>query len=249
MAQYVNSSLGLHCLLYLSADRVCAPQTSPPAGRVTESLSMSEHRLARVSGRAIEACVRMLWWMDDRKTRVSVPCLPEVKVGEWDLGSRLLMAALLECRDMGRIKLRLVEPRGSESILGRTEGFVQVRLLAGPPLDGLCGLILERLEHKGNQDAGRLLRGVTGQDRMIMGPPSGQRWVIGKVSYELVARGYTRRTSEGTVVFDCGRVQMLADECALAVDRWNRAWAADPRLCDALLAACTESIKPVSGGA
>jgi hypothetical protein len=126
------------------------------------------------------------------------------------------------------------------------DSYVQVRLLDGPPLEGLCGLILERLERKGNQDAQRLLTRVTGRNRS--GSSSAQRWVIAKVTDELAACDYTTGTSEGLIVFDCQRVQTLAEECALAVDRWNRAWAADPLLCDALLAACTESIEPKGGG-
>jgi hypothetical protein len=217
---------------------------------VAESLSTSERQLARVAGRAIEA----LTWIDDTKTPVSVPCQPRVKVGEWDLGSRLLMAALLECRDRDRVELRLVEP---PTILSRRnvfmadryvqDSYVQVGLLDGPPLEGLCGRILERLERKGNQDAHRLLTRVTGQNRMI-GSPSGQRWVIAKVTDELAARGYTTGIREGSIVFDCQRVQTLAEECALAVDRWNRAWAADPQLCEALLATCKGAIPPWRGG-
>ena len=71
---------------------------------------------------------------------------------------------------------------------------------------------------------------------------------MAKVRDELAARGYTKGTSEGLIVFDCQRVQTLAEACALAVDRWNQAWAANPLLCDALLAACTESIAAKGGG-
>jgi hypothetical protein len=127
------------------------------------------------------------------------------------------------------------------------EGYVQVRLLDGPPLDGLCGRILERLERKRDQDAYRLLNRLTGRNRMGGGAPHAQRWVMAKVSDELTARGYTKGTSKGLIVFDCQRIQTLTEACALAVDRWNRAWAADPLLCDALLAACTESIEPKGG--
>jgi hypothetical protein len=192
----------------------------------------------------------MLWSMDVVDTRVSVPCLPEVKVGEWDLGRRLLMAAVLECRDLGRVELRLVEPPTfySRRNIFMGDRYVQVRLLDGPPLDGLCGRILERLERKGTQDAYRLLNRVTGRNRMGRGAPHYQRWVLAKVRDELAARGYTKGTSEGLIVFDCQRVQTLAEACDLAVDRWSQAWAADPLLCDVLLAACTESIAEKGGG-
>ena len=127
---------------------------------------------------------------------------------------------------------------------------MQVRLLDGPRLDGLCGLILEQLERKSKQDAQRLMKRVTGRNQIIGSSFEGQpqRWVIEQVTDELAAHGYTTGTSEGPIVFDCQRVQTLAEECALAVDRWNRAWAADPLLCDALLAACTESIEPKGDG-
>jgi hypothetical protein len=105
------------------------------------------------------------------------------------------------------------------------DGSVQVRLLDGPPLEGLCGLILERLERKGKQDAQRLMKRVTGPNRESF---SAQRWVIEQVTDELAAHGYTTGTSEGPIVFDCQRVQTLAEECALAVDRWNRAWGRRP---------------------
>jgi hypothetical protein len=109
VAPPVSCPLGLHCLLYLSADRVCTPQTSPRGGRLAESLNASQHRLVRVAGAAIEAAVEVLW-QDPRKARVRIPCQPGVKVLEWDLASRLLMAALLECRCVGRVELRLAEP-------------------------------------------------------------------------------------------------------------------------------------------
>jgi hypothetical protein len=189
----------------------------------------------------------MLRSMDVLKTHVSVPCLPEVKVDEWDLGRRLLMAAVLECRDLGRVELRLVEPPTfySRRNLFLGDRYVQVRLLDGPPLDGLCGRILERLEPKDTQDAYRLLNRVTGWNR---GAPDAQRVVMATVRDELAARGYTKGTSEGLIVFDCQQVQTLAEACDLAVDRWNQAWAADPLLCDDLLAACTKSIAAKGGG-
>jgi hypothetical protein len=82
----------------------------------------------------------------------------------------------------------------------------------------------------------------------MFGGNYGGVWVIGKVATELTYRGYMRQTTAEDIVFDCERIQTLAEECALAVDRWNRAWAADPQLCDALLADCTKSIEPPKGG-
>jgi hypothetical protein len=205
---------------------------------VTESLSTSEHRLARVAGSAIKVL-----FSNERTTRVSVPCLPEVKVLERDLGSRLLMAALLECRDMRRVELRLAEPPGSEwKRMLDMRGSVRVTPLAGPTLYGLCGRILEHLEPKGEQSARRLLSGVTG--RNDPGSPYDAGWVIVQVESELADCGYMRRPSFGVIVADCERIQTLAEECALAVDRWNRAWAADAGLCYALLADCTVSLTP-----
>jgi len=45
----------------------------------------------------------------DREKRVAVPCRPTAKVSPEQLGSRLLMAALLECRDAGQLQLRLAD--------------------------------------------------------------------------------------------------------------------------------------------
>jgi hypothetical protein len=79
-----------------------------------------------------------------------------------ELASKLLMAALLECRDLGRIMLRRSEPPDSQwkRMLPLSGG--RVTIPSGPPLDGLCGQILERLEHKGEQGAERLLSWVIG---------------------------------------------------------------------------------------
>jgi hypothetical protein len=233
----VSRRLGLHCVLYLSADRVCTPPTSRRGGWVTESLGTSQHRLARLAGAAVEAAVDVLL-TDLRKARVRVPCQPRVEVLEWDLGSRLLLAALLECRDAGRVGLRLAEPprSGRKRALDLAPGRVRVTPLPGPPLDGLCGLILQRLERDGEQGAQRLLGGV-------LGSPSGPSWVIVEVKAELAVHGYASRTLVGFTDGDCERVQALAEERALALDRWNRAWAADAPLCEALLADCTNATK------
>jgi hypothetical protein len=82
----------------------------------------------------------------------------------------------------------------------------------------------------------------------MFGGNYGGGWVIAKVESELADRGYARRAEDGAVILECERIQTLAEEYALAVDRWNRAWAADLQLCDALLADCTKSIEPPSGG-
>ena len=81
----MNRPLGLYCLLYLSADRIL-----PTSGGTGTSL----------------------WTVLKRvyKTSVPVPCRPTVEVVQRDLESRLLMAALLECWEMGRVQLRLAEP-------------------------------------------------------------------------------------------------------------------------------------------
>ena len=53
----------------------------------------------------------------------------------------------------------------------------------------------------------------------MFGGNYGGGWVIGKVATELTYRGYMRQTTEEDIVFDCERIQTLAEECALAVDR------------------------------
>ena len=152
VAQRVSRPLGLHCLLYLLADRVCRPVSHYWGGSLTESLRTSEHRLARAAGSVIEVSVRGLLRFlgeDISKTRVSVPCRPTVEVLQIDLESRLLMAALFECRDRGRVELRLGEP-SRRRLLG-SGGRVQVRLLPGPALGGLCGEILKQFPRRGEQ--------------------------------------------------------------------------------------------------
>jgi hypothetical protein len=79
---------------------------------------------------------------------------------------------------------------------------------------------------------------------------SGPRWVITTVKAELADRGYASRRRAGFVVIvgDCERIQTLAQERTLAIDRWTQAWADDAPLCDALLADCTDATKPPTGG-
>jgi hypothetical protein len=120
-----------------------------------------------------------------------------------------------------------------------TPGRVRVTPRPGPPLEGLCGRILERLERKGEQDAQRVFGGAE---------TSGPRWVITTVKAELADHGYASRTRMGTVVGDCERIQALAKERAHALDRWTQAWADDAPLCEALLADCTDATKPPTGG-
>jgi hypothetical protein len=138
--QPVDRLLGLHCLLYLSADRIL-PNSGCTRGTDTS-----------------------VWPLFNSvfKTSVSVPCRPTVEVVQRDLESRLLMAALLDCWEMGRVKLRLAEPSDTrwKGYLGSGYGRVHVVPLAGPALDGLCGRVLERLERKGEQGAEQLLRAV-----------------------------------------------------------------------------------------
>lgn len=148
--------------------------------------------------------------------------------------------------------------------------------LTGPALDGLCGQILKRLERKGEQGARELLWGITGsrppievkgEQRAeclfrsflhdwspIRGGPE-KAWVIAQVESELADLGYLRPTvtrpwlvgKKVQVVADCGQIQTLAEACARALDRWNRAWAADVAFCHALLIDCTKAQEPIGG--
>jgi hypothetical protein len=249
VAQYVNSPLGLHCLLYLSADRVCVPQPSRLTNPVMEPLSTLE-RLARVPGPVTEASVKIWRWGDDRWKRVSVPCRPTIQLLRMELASKLMLAALFECRDAGRVELRLAEPETGLIWRKRTVSPYDRALLKarpGPALDGLCGQILTRLPRNRERGARTMLNDLLGNNGMFGGNYGGG-WVIAKVTYELADRGYTRQTKDGAIIPDCERIQTLAEQYALAVDRWNRARAAEPLLCDALLADCTKSIEPPSGG-
>jgi hypothetical protein len=251
MPPSLNGSLGLHCLLHLVPDRICEPETAHPDGSIADVLRASEHRLARVAGSAIKA---FMW---DPPTapddlRVFVPCRPTLAVLKKELGPRLLMAALLECRDLGMVELRL----GEEHSWNR--GRVQVVPLVTSDLGGLCGEIIKRLTRKGEQDIEKLFTGMMGNKPTItIGGLANERWVIDKVESELADRGCMRPTvmvrrwppgRKVQAVVDCDQIHNLAEDCTLAVDRWNRAWAADVSLCHALLANCTEAMEPKGGG-
>jgi hypothetical protein len=65
-----------------------------------------------------------------------------------ELASKLMLAALLECRDAGRVELRLAEPETGliwrkRIVSPHDRALVKAR--PGPALDGLCGQILTRL--------------------------------------------------------------------------------------------------------
>lgn len=81
-------------------------------------------------------------------------------------------------------------------------------------------------------------------------------WVIDQVNAELAALGYLQQTvvrnrlglRKVQAVPDCERIQTLAEDCALALDRWTRAWVADLSFSQTLLAECTKSIERPKGG-
>jgi hypothetical protein len=211
---------------------------------VADALSASEHRLARVVGSAIKG---FMWDPPTAPYHLFVPCRPTLGVVKSKLAPRLLMAALLECRDLGLVELRLA---GERSWRGRLRswdpGLVQVVPLATPALGGLCGQIIKRLERKGEQGAVKLLKGLADERR-----------VIDQVESELADRGYispmvvARRWPAGRKVraaVDCDQLQNLAEECSLAVDRWNQARAADLSLYQALLADCIEAFNRANKG-
>jgi hypothetical protein len=237
LAQSLDRSLGLHCLLYLVPDRICKPETIHPEGSVADALSVSEHRLARVVGSAIQA---FQWDPPTAPDYLFVPCRPTLGVLKSKLAPRLLMAALLECRDLGLVELRLAGDRGWRGRLRTWDpGLVQVVPLATPACGGLCGHIIKRLERKGEQGAVKLLKGLADERR-----------VIDQVESELADRGYMRprvvkrRWPAGRkirAVVDCDQIENLAEECNLAVDRWNQARTADMSLYQALLADCIEA--------
>jgi hypothetical protein len=190
------------------------------------------------------------------RARVPVPCRPTIQVLKMELASKLLLAALVECRDLGRVELRLAGPRSQRRKIFGLDNRAQVIAGPGPALGGLCGQILNRLERKGEQGAHSLFSGLMGTSGMIGGQFSGG-WVIERVETELAGYGYMRPPTERPrlavmrtqrLVGDCQRIQTLEEECAIAVDRWHRAWAADLALYDALFADCTEAMEPPKGG-
>jgi hypothetical protein len=245
LGQSLDRPLGLHCLLYLVPDRICKPETLHPQGSVADALSVSEHRLARVVGSAIKA---FSW--DPPKApdnlHVFVPCRPTLAVLRKELEPRLLMAALLECRDLG-----LVELRGANGRSGRRH--VRVVPVATPALDGLCGRITKRLEQKGEQGARKLFSGVIRSGPVI----SKATWAFDEVESELADHGYMRPVvmtlrwlarKKVQAFVDCEQIQNLAEDCTLAVDRWNRAWAADATMCKTLLRDCITALERTEGG-
>jgi hypothetical protein len=189
-----------------------------------------------------EIFVRMPWVAPKR---VSVPCRPTAKVSPDELGSRLLMAALLECRDAGQLQLRLADSSRNwrTQITDQEPSRVWVTPLAGTSGLGLCGRILETLERRGGQGAKKLLRDMMGDFN--------EEWVIYQVEAELAALGYMRAQATPRwrpapevqrFVGDCEQIRTLGQERAQAVERWRRVILADQKLCDALLADCTDSI-------
>jgi hypothetical protein len=243
MAQSLNHPLGLHCLLYLVPDRICAPEAAHPDGSVADALSASEHRLARTVGSAIKA---FKWDPPTDPDHLFVPCRPTVGVLKGKLAPRLLVAALLECRDLGLVELRLVEERGWKGRLRTWDpGFVQMVPLVPAALGGLCGQIITRLGRNGKQGVLQLFKGETSS------------WVVDQVEAELADRGYMRSTvmvrrwppgRKVRAVVDCEQIQNLAEDCNLAVDRWNQARSADVSLFRALLADCNDAVDYTLGG-
>jgi hypothetical protein len=117
--------------------------------------------------------------------------------------------------------------------------------LARASVPGLCGRILETLERHGEQGTKKLLRDMMGDFY--------EEWVIYQVEAELAALGYMRTQATPRwrlppeiqrFVGDCEQVRTLEQECAQAVDRRRRVMLAEQKLCDALLADCTDSITP-----
>ena len=182
----------------------------------------------------------------EREQRVAVPCRPTAKVSPEHLGSRLLMAALLECRDAGQLQLRLADNRDwRPGIIDPEPSRVWVTPLASARVPGLCGRILETLARHGEQSTKRLLRDMMGD--------FSEEWVIYQVEAELAAFSYVKAQATPRwrptpdlqrFVGDCEQIRTLAQECAQAVDRWRRLLLADQELCDALLADCTDYLTP-----
>jgi hypothetical protein len=101
----------------------------------------------------------------------------------------------------------------------------------------------------------QLLLRVMGNAGMSAANYSGG-WVIDQVNAELAALGYLQQTvvrnrlglRKVQAVPDCERIQTLAEDCALALDRWTRAWVADLSFSQTLLAECMKSIERPKGG-
>ena len=84
-----------------------------------------------------------------------------------ELASRLLMAALLQCRDQGWVELRLIEPSPARWKWLRGEAYVQVTLVDGPLIGGLLGRILRALKHRTEKSARGLLTRVMGNAGIV----------------------------------------------------------------------------------
>jgi hypothetical protein len=244
MAQPPSRQPSWHCLLHLSAEQICPPVSGRPGGFAIEFRFRKRPWFVQVlDGWGGWISFRTPW---AREQRVAVPCRPTVKVSPEELGSRLLMAALLECRDAGHLQLRLAGNRDwRPGIIDPEPSRVWVRPVASASVPGLCGRILETLARHGEQDSKRLLRDMMGDFC--------EEWVIYQVEAELAALGYmsTQATpwwrpapEVQRFVGDCEQIRTLAQACAQAVDRWRQLMHADQQLCDALLADCTEYLTP-----
>jgi hypothetical protein len=121
-----------------------------------------QHRLVRFIRSGLEVPITGRWAPETR--RVGVPCRPTVEVLQLELASRLLLAALLECRDAGHLQLRLADNGrdGRARITDPEPSRVQVTPLAPASVPGICGRILETLVPQGEQGAKKLLRSMMG---------------------------------------------------------------------------------------
>ena len=167
MAPPPSRPLGLACLLYLSADQICPPVRGRPGGFAVEyHASKRPWFVQLLDGWQAVISIRTPWVTDKR---VAVPCRPTAEVSPEELGSRLLMAALLQCRDAGHLQLRLADNRDwRPGIIDPEPSRVWVAPLATASVPGLCGRILETLGRRGEQGAKRLLT-----DTMATFPRSG----------------------------------------------------------------------------
>ena len=244
MAQPLSRPPGWHCLLYLSAEQICPPVRDRPRGFAIQFRSSKRPWFVQLlDGWEAGISLRTPW---EREKRVAVPCRPTVQVSPEQLGSRLLMAALLECRDAGQLQLRLADNRDwRPGIIDPEPSRVWVAPLASASVPGLCGRILETLARHGEQGTKRLLRDMMGDFY--------EEWVIYQVEAELAAFDYMKAQATPRwhptpdlqrFVGDCEQIRTLAQECAQAVDRWRRVMLEDQELCDALLADCTDYLTP-----
>ena len=244
MAQPLSRPPGWHCLLYLSAEQICPPVRDRPRGFAIQFRSSKRPWFVQLlDGWEAGISLRTPW---EREKRVAVPCRPTAKVSPEQLGSRLLMAALLECRDAGQLQLRLADNRDwRPGIIDPEPSRVWVTPLASASVPGLCGRILETLARHGEQSTKRLLRDMMGDFY--------EEWIIYQVEAELAALGYMKTQATPRwrptpdlqrFVGNCEQIRTLAQACAHAVDRWKRLMHADQELCDAVLADCTDYLTP-----